>query len=124
MTKAKDLAVFIGARIDSSMKTQRELSAEAGFENENFMSMIRTGKVKIPIRRVRALADALGVAQQDLMERCLAAYHPDIDAILHAVLPAYRLSVDEVAVLRGYRELKQRGVVGTHGVEILPLKPR
>lgn len=49
-------------------KTQREISAEAGFKVPNFMSMIRNGDSKMPIDRVPALAKALDVDEVQLFK--------------------------------------------------------
>lgn len=115
MNKKKELALFIHARIDSSHKTLTEISAEAGFENPNFLSMVRKGKSKLPIRRVPALADALEVPQQELLQRCLEAYYPEVHSILRSLLPAYELTPDEIRFLRGYRELKEQGIYDSEG---------
>lgn len=120
--KARALANYIASQIDASPKTQTEISKEAGFPHANFLSMIRTGKSKVPIARVPALADALDVPHQDLLQRCLEAYYPEMDQILKFVIPAYGMTPDELMVLRGYRELKRRGLIGADGVRILPLR--
>lgn len=121
-TKARALAIFIAAQIDVSRKTQGEIAKEAGFPHANFLSMIRTGKAKLPLARVPALADALDVPQQDLLQRCLEAYYPEMDRVLRFILPAYSMTSDELMVLRGYREMKRLGLVGTDGVRILPIR--
>lgn len=121
-SKARALANYIASQIDASPKTQTELSKEAGFRHPNFLSMIRTGKAKVPIARVPALADALEVPQQELLQRCLEAYQPEVHRVLQFVIPAYSVTPDELMVLRGYRELKRRGVVGSNGVRIMPLR--
>ena len=121
-SKARALANYIAAQIDASPKTQTEISKEAGFPHSNFLSMIRTGKSKVPIARVPALANALDVPHQDLLQRCLEAYYPEMDQILKFVIPAYGMTPDELMVLRGYREMKRLGLVGTDGVRISPIK--
>ena len=121
-SKARALANYIASRIDASAKTQTEISKEAGFPHPNFLSMIRTGKAKVPIARVPALADALEVPHQELLQRCMEAYQPEVHRVLQFVIPAYSMTPDELMVLRGYRELRRTGLVGADGVRILPLR--
>lgn len=55
----------------SHRKTQAEIAAEAGFVNANFVSMLKSGKNKIPLDRVPALAKALEVDSAYLMRLAL-----------------------------------------------------
>ena len=56
-------ARFIAARVRdlAHRKTQAEIAAEAGFVNANFMSLLKSGKNKVPLDRVPSLARALEV---------------------------------------------------------------
>lgn len=54
------LAKFLQTRIlQLKPKTQAEIAREAGFQNANVLSMIRSGSAKLPLDRVPALAQAL-----------------------------------------------------------------
>ena len=54
------LAKFLQTRIlQLKPKTQAEIAHEAGFQNANVLSMIRSGSAKMPLDRVPALAQAL-----------------------------------------------------------------
>ena len=122
MTKQQQLSAFIAAKIKASRRTQKEIARDAGIPNANFLSMICSGAAKVPLQRVPALADALGVHPADLLRRCLEAYEPKLLAVIDLVLPDLPTTADERALLRGYRILKQNGVVGTDGVEIRGLR--
>ncbi|WP_439562170.1 helix-turn-helix domain-containing protein [Roseinatronobacter sp.] len=52
-------------------KTQSEIAAEAGFVNANFMSLLKSGKNKLPLDRVPSLARALEVDPAYLMRMAL-----------------------------------------------------
>ena len=52
-------------------KTQAEIAAEAGFVNANFMSLLKSGKNKVPLDRVPSLARALEVDPAYLMRLAL-----------------------------------------------------
>lgn len=105
MTKKEEIAVLIGARIDSSGKTQKEIADEVGFE-QNFLSMIRNAKAKIPIGRILALADALDIPRDELLRRCLDAYEPELHAALVLVFPGLSFAQDEIDLVKMWRAAK------------------
>ena len=55
----------------SHRKSQAEIAAEAGFVNANFVSLLKSGKNKVPLDRVPALARALEVDPAYLMRLAL-----------------------------------------------------
>jgi len=106
MTKKADLAAFIASRIDSSDMTQTEIAAVAGFEHPNFLSMIRSGRSRLPLGRTLALADALEIPRDDLVRRCLDAYEPELYAILTSVFPGLSITEEEMEIIRLVRASK------------------
>lgn len=55
-----DLAAFIAKRVlELRPKSQIDIAQEAGFQNPNFISMLKNGAAKLPLDRVLALAAAL-----------------------------------------------------------------
>ncbi|MDF2141724.1 XRE family transcriptional regulator [Paenirhodobacter sp. CAU 1674] len=67
--KNSAVARLIADRVDALAyrKTQREIAAEAGFANANFVSILKSGKSKLPLDRVPSLARALEVDPAYLM---------------------------------------------------------
>lgn len=58
--EATDLAVFVTKRtLQLRPKSQIDIAQEAGFQNPNFISMLKNGAAKLPLDRVLALATAL-----------------------------------------------------------------
>ncbi|OYU19693.1 MAG: transcriptional regulator [Rhodobacteraceae bacterium PARR1] len=55
----------------SHRKTQAEIAAEAGFTNANMMSLLKSGKNKVPLDRVPSLAKALEMDPALLMRIAL-----------------------------------------------------
>lgn len=55
----------------SHRKSQAEIAAEAGFVNANMMSLLKSGKNKVPLDRIPALARALEVDPAYLMRLAL-----------------------------------------------------
>lgn len=121
MNKKKQLAVFIAAQIDASEKSQTQIAGDAGFENPNMMSMIRKGTAQVPIQRALKLADALEVPRVEFMARVLEAYAPALLEMIKEIVEDAPVSPDEIMLLRGYRILRERGVVGPEGVELRPV---
>jgi transcriptional regulator with XRE-family HTH domain len=124
MTTKQELAHFITVHIALTGKTQREIAQEAGIASQNFLSMLKTGGAKVPLRRVPALAAALDVPAIDLMFMCLKAQEPELALILATLLPELPNSEDEVMLLRGYRILRERGIIDDQGVELRGLGPK
>jgi hypothetical protein len=85
--KAVELAKYIAIHIARLGRTQREIARDAGIPSRNFISMMKAGNSKVPLRRVPALAAALDVPVIDLLWRCLQAYEPEVVKILEAVMP-------------------------------------
>ncbi|MCV3205573.1 helix-turn-helix transcriptional regulator [Mesorhizobium sp. YC-39] len=56
-----EIAKFLDKRIYElrSRKSQREIAKEIGFPNDNFISMLKSGKAKVPLDRVVSIAKAL-----------------------------------------------------------------
>jgi hypothetical protein len=80
--EAVALAEYIADHIALSGRTQREIACDAGIPNQNFLSMLKTGTAKVPLRRVRALAAALCVPALDLVFVRLNAQDPELAGIL------------------------------------------
>lgn len=55
----------------SHRKTQAEIAAEAGFTNANMMSLLKSGKNKVPLDRVPSLAKSLEMDPALLMRLAL-----------------------------------------------------
>lgn len=66
-------ARFLRDRIQdlSHRKSQAEIASEAGFVNANMLSILKTGRTKIPLDRIPALAKALECDPAILMRLAL-----------------------------------------------------
>lgn len=66
------LARFIDKRINElHHKTQADIARDAGFQNANFITMLKTGVSKLALDRVPSLAKALDVDPAHLMRLAL-----------------------------------------------------
>jgi transcriptional regulator with XRE-family HTH domain len=123
-TKGQELAHYITVHIALTGRTQREIARDAGIPSQNFLSMLKSGTAKLPLARVPALADALEVPRVDLLWLCLRAHAPELTEVLESVLPELPTSDDEVALMRGYRALREKGILDGTGCELRGLGPK
>jgi hypothetical protein len=82
MTTKQDVAKFLTHHIKKSGKTHEEIAREAGFNGANYISMLKTGKSKVPLLRIPALAKAVEVEPKELLGLCLEAYMPELHTVI------------------------------------------
>jgi transcriptional regulator with XRE-family HTH domain len=85
MTSSKT-ATYLKNAIETSGLTQREIARRAGFETPNMISMMKTGDTKVPIDRIPALADALGVPALEFLRVAMIEYDPGVWDVLTRIL--------------------------------------
>lgn len=75
----KTVAQFIDHALHaySGSLTQTEIARAAGFANPNFLSMIKSGRARLPLGRVRALCGVLGVEAEELLILVASEAHPE-----------------------------------------------
>ncbi|AZO05596.1 helix-turn-helix transcriptional regulator [Mesorhizobium sp. M2A.F.Ca.ET.043.02.1.1] len=63
-----EIAKFLDKRIHelSHRKSQRDIAREIGFTNDNVVSMMKSGRTKVPLDRVVSIAKALEVEPRPL----------------------------------------------------------
>lgn len=82
------VAELIAAQIEICGKKQNVIAQEVGYANPNVIAMIKQGKTKLPIGKVPALADSLGMDKGRLMRIVLKEYSPDVlDALEECLAP-------------------------------------
>lgn len=101
------VAQFISQRIDDSVKSQREIAAEAGFENPNVLTMFKQGLTKIPLRRVGALARALDIDPAHLLRLVMNEYTPDTWAAVEDIFGGAMLTKNERELIACYRRISK-----------------
>lgn len=84
-SKKKDIsriAKFIDKRVTelASIKSQQDIAREAGYDQANMISMLKTGVAKVPIDRVEKLAKALDADPAYMFRLALEQYF-DMTAI-------------------------------------------
>lgn len=104
--KNSPTAKAVAAALNKSLKTQREVSNEVGFERPNVISMIKNGEMKMPIDRVPAFAEACGVDPVQLIKTAMEEYHPETWRVLVEASEA-PLTRNEAVILRAIRAMAQ-----------------
>ena len=96
-------AAFIAGLIESSPMSQAQIARLIGYKNANNLSLIKSGKIPLPIDKVRPLALALGIEPSRLMMMVLEERQPELAAFLYKEGTA-PLNEDEKQVLAAYNE--------------------
>jgi hypothetical protein len=73
------VAEYFSNQVAANQKTLAGLSADIGGAMQpNMLSMIRNGRVKIPLQHVGKVARALNIDPVFFMKMCLREYQPDM----------------------------------------------
>jgi hypothetical protein len=97
------VADFITQKLAESDKTQCEISQLCGFENANVVSLIKTGKTKLPINRIGPFAKALDIDPAYLLRLVLCEYLPETWLAIEEVMQTPILSRNEADLIRTFR---------------------
>lgn len=81
------IAAYLSKTIDalSSIKSQREIAAEIGYEKPNMVSMFKRGEAKVPLDKIPLLAKALNVDSAFLFRLAMEQYWPDQEEAIGAI---------------------------------------
>lgn len=104
-TPVISVADFIAQKLAESDKTQCEISQLCGFENANVMTMIKTGRTKLPINRIGPFAKALDVDPAYLLRLVFGEYLPNSWEAIEEVMQTPVLSRNEADLIRKYRHI-------------------
>lgn len=107
----KHVATYFSALVNASPKTQEEIAKEAGFDSTNTISMIKTGRTKLPLARIPALSKALGSDPKEMLAICLEAYQPELAGVLAAIAPSMLISSQELRLVQSLRTAARVGVL-------------
>jgi len=105
------VAEYLDHYISASGKTQREIAEEAGFESVNMVTMLKQGRTKLPIERVPALANALGISPRYLMALVLQEYHPSAFRVIQEATSAW-VTDNEASIINFIRLISGRSDPG------------
>ena len=107
-------ANMLAKALEASDLTQREIAARVGFKNPNIISMMKTGETRIPLDRIPALAQTVGMNEQVFLMLAIQEYHPGVHEVLVEVL-GLPLSDAELGILTMFRMATLRGEIEVKG---------
>ncbi|ALB52907.1 XRE family transcriptional regulator [Salmonella enterica] len=101
--KVSRYAAFIDSLIATSPKSQAVIAKEIGYKNPNNLSLIKSGKIPLPVDKVRPLAVALDTDPVRLMLMVLEERQPELLQFFREEGTA-PLTADEKLVLEVFRK--------------------
>ena len=107
------VAGYITQQLSISPKTQVEVTEELGLDKPNIVTMFKQGRTKVPINRVPALANALGVDPVYLLSLTMNEYMPDAWQVIQKLLKNALITDNELAIINIIRE-------GSAGMNLRP----
>lgn len=107
-------AAKLAAAIEASELTQREIADRVGFKHANIISMLKSGETRVPLDRIPALANTLGVDEREFLLLAIAEYHPGVHEVLVDVL-GLPLSDAELGILTMFRMASLRDEIEVEG---------
>lgn len=72
-----EVARIFDAAVNNSHKSQLQIASEIGFGKPNMISMIKQGRSKLPISKVKLAAESLGLDAYELLSLCMKEYLPE-----------------------------------------------
>lgn len=106
-TKPKNVADYVALQVAISGKTQREIAEEAGFENANMISMIKKNLSKVPLARIKPIAQALNIDKVFFMQMVLQEYYPDVWESIESVLGQKIITDNEYEIIKVIRSVNK-----------------
>lgn len=103
MKTKQDVADYLTRCIEASGKTQIQIAERAGFPTPNSLSMMATGRMKIPLIRIPHLAKAMGTDPRELLSQCLEAYQPNLYELIAHLHPSMLVTSKELKQVRALR---------------------
>lgn len=71
--------------MDNSGRKRYEIAEALGYDNPNVISMFKKGTTKVPMVKIPALADVLGIDRKWLFHLALRAYSPELLPVIEEV---------------------------------------
>jgi transcriptional regulator with XRE-family HTH domain len=105
-TEAKTIAAYIDNQIDWVDKTAVQIAEEVGFPKPNILSMIRSGKTKLPIARIPKMAKALEVDPVFLLDMAMREYDPETWTVIKSLVGRPAVSNNQYELLEVIREAR------------------
>lgn len=101
----RSVAEIIATYVALSTKTQREIATECGFDSANVITMLKTGKTKVPLNRIGLIAKAIDADPAYLLRIAMMEYLPDTWHVVEAISKRFNLTQNEVTLIQRLRHV-------------------
>jgi transcriptional regulator with XRE-family HTH domain len=105
--RTRSVAEFIARQVEICQKRgkpQSQIAREVGFERAATISMIKIGKMKLPMERIGVFAKSLGIDPTYLFSLCMNEYYPEIWKVIQGdILKQPVLTRNELEFLKVIR---------------------
>jgi hypothetical protein len=85
--------------------TDDQIATAIGYESGRVIAMITAGRMKLPLNKVKPLADAIGIEAPRLLRLVLEEGSPELLAALDSIFPQMKFDSAEVKLLETLRKL-------------------
>jgi hypothetical protein len=121
--QSMSVAEYVASIVGFSGKSNAQISEEIGYgvERANFVSMIRTGRAKIPISKVSVFAKSVGVDPVHMLRLVMREYSPETYEALEPFLTS-ALTEGETQVLNVMRKEAQELPIALDATELVQLQ--
>lgn len=93
------VAKYISQQLQICGKSQIEVANDLGYENPNVITMFKQGKTKLPIVKVKLLANSLGVDPIFLLKLVMTEYMGDAWEVISDILGGTIITESEERIL-------------------------
>lgn len=107
-------AAMLEKAIEASELTQREIADRAGFKHANIISMLKSGETRVPLNRIPALTQTLGMNEREFLILAIQEYHPGVHEVLVDIL-GLPLSEAELGIVTMFRMANLRDEIEVEG---------
>lgn len=80
------VAQYLAHQLMLSERSQKSVAEELGYPNQNILSAMKAGITKVPINKVPAFAQALGVDKKHFLRLVMTEYMPEAWAVIQSIL--------------------------------------
>lgn len=87
-------------------KTARQIADEVGYKNRNMISMLKTGRAKVPLEKIPALARALDMDPGLLLRLAASEYWPSLHRTIVEIFGAIT-TANERNIIQAFREVSK-----------------
>jgi transcriptional regulator with XRE-family HTH domain len=91
------VAEYFSFYLHRSGKSHKKIAEALGIKNPNIVSMLKSGRTKIPLGRVAEIAECLDIPKQDFFLRCVAEYDEPLFRTLYRCVPGLLITEKEMS---------------------------